>query len=288
MTERMIDVGGVEICTEDFGDPADPALLLIMGAGGSMLKWDDVLVARLVAGGRYAVRYDNRDTGQSTAYRVGEPPYTLADMAADGIAVLDAYGIDKAHVLGRSMGGMITQHIVLDHPHRVQTATLIYSSPSPGVAGASDQAEPPLPGITAELMAAMAQVPGPTATEQERMEQRLKVQSILNGSRYPFDADRTRSLIEREMARARDYASSANHTLAIRNSPPWRDRLSEIRVPTLVVHGTEDPILPFPHGQALANEIAGAQMMMLEGVGHALPEPVWDELVPALLHHTNR
>ena len=288
MAERTIQAGDVEICTEAFGDPADPALLLIMGAGGSMLKWEEEFVQRLVGAGRYAIRYDNRDTGQSTNYPAGEPPYTLLDMTSDAITVLDAYQIEKAHVLGRSMGGMITQHVVLEHPHRVKTATLIYSSPSPGVAGASDESQCPLPGATSELMALMVSAPGPDSDPEAKMAHRLEMQRILNGSGYAFDRNRCRALIEREMQRARDFTSSVNHTFAIRNTPPWRHRLTQIRTPTLVVHGTQDPILPLPHGEALASEIADAEMMVLEGVGHALPVPVWDELIPTLLRHTSR
>lgn len=289
MAERIVEANGVEICTEAFGSPNDPTLLLIMGAGGSMLKWENAFVERLVSAGRYAIRYDNRDTGQSTSYDVGNPPYTLKDMCADAIAVLDAYDVETAHVLGRSMGGMIAQHVVLDHPDRVETATLIYSSPSPGVAAdPSQQQQQSLPGISEELMAAFVNVPGPDASAEEQMAHRVETQRILNGTRYPFDSDKARTLIEQEMGRAKNFAASGNHSIAIRNTPPWRQRLGEIRAPTLVVHGTEDPILPFPHGEALHAEIPDAQMMVLEGVGHALPEDVWEELIAALVLHTDR
>lgn len=288
MTERTIQTNGVEICTEAFGNPADPAMLLIMGAGGSMLKWETPFVERLVSAGRYAIRYDNRDTGQSTCYAEGEPPYTLQDMSADAIAVLDAYGIDTAHVLGRSMGGMITQHVMLDHPNRITSATLIYSSPSPGVAASSPADKDSLPGISEKLMTAFTSAPGLEASADEKMAHQIETLRILNGNQYSFDADKARALINLEMMRARNFAASGNHAIAIRNSPPWRQRLGEIRIPTLVVHGTEDPILPFPHGEALAAEISDAQLMVLQGVGHALPEGIWDELIPRLIRHTDR
>lgn len=278
----MIEANGVEICTEAFGNPADPALLLIIGAGASMLRWHEELIERLVASGYYAIRFDNRDTGRSTTYPVGEPAYTLVDMAADAIAVLDAYEIDKAHVMGRSMGGMITQHVVLDYPERVATATLIYSTPSNSISGG---VEDELPGMTDELIEANADLARTDGDEAEQLARQLHQQQILHGSGYPFDEAKAVALIAREQARARDFTASSNHAIAIRNSAPWRQRLREIRTPTLIVHGTEDPIFQAAHAEALLAEIDGAELMWLEGMGHVLPEGVWDELVPRLLAH---
>ena len=284
MTEKIVYNGDVELCTQAFGDSADPPCLLIMGAGASMVRWDERLIAQFVARGRYAIRFDNRDTGRSTTYPHGQPAYTLADMARDAIAVLDAYGIEKAHVMGRSMGGMITQHVMLDFPQRVTTATLIYSTPSPGVAGGDVQDR--LPGATDELTKAMQAAPPATASDAEQRAHQLEVQRILNGSRYPLDEARTLELFDVERNRARDLAASGNHVHAIRQSPPWRDRLASIDIPTLIVHGTDDPILPFPHGEALYAAINGAEMMVLDGVGHALPAEIWDDLIERLVAHT--
>ena len=281
----MIEANGVAICTEAFGNPGDPALLLIIGAGASMLRWNDELVERLVAGGYYAIRFDNRDTGRSTTYPVGEPGYTLVDMAADAVAVLDAYGIEKAHVMGRSMGGMITQHVVLDYPERVATATLIYTTASNSISGGP---EDELPGMTTELAAANAELARTDGGEAERLARQLRQQQILHGSRYPFDEAKATVLIERERARARDFAASSNHAIAIRNSAPWRQRLGEIKTPTLIVHGTEDPIFQAAHAEVLLAEIDDAELMWLEGMGHVLPEAVWDELVPRLLAHVGQ
>ena len=130
--EHIIDGNGIEICTDAFGDPNDPCILLVMGAGASMLRWEVGLCEQLADGGRFVIRYDNRDTGRTTSCPLGEQNYTLADMAADGVAVLDAYGIERAHIAGASMGGMITQLIGLNHPDRVLTLTPIMSTPDPG------------------------------------------------------------------------------------------------------------------------------------------------------------
>lgn len=283
MAERIITSGAAEICCEAFGNPGDPAILLIMGAGGSMLKWDEALIDMLVADGRYAIRYDNRDTGRSTTCPPGEPDYTLTDMAADAIAVLDAYQVDKAHLMGRSMGGMITQNVVLDYPGRVTTATLIYTTPSNSIAGGFGD---DLPGMTQDLIEANVQAARTDVDEEERVRLQLRSMEVLQGTRYPLDVPKTLALIEREKARARNYASSANHSLAIRNSANWRHRLGEMETPTLIVHGTEDPIFQVAHAKALAAEIAGAEVLWVEGLGHALPEGAWSDVVPRLLAHT--
>ncbi len=284
MTEKIVYNGDVELCTQAFGDSADPPCLLIMGAGASMVRWDERLIEQFVARGRYAIRFDNRDTGRSTTYPHSEPAYTLADMARDAIAVLDAYGIEKAHVMGRSMGGMITQHVMLDFPERVSTATLIYSTPSPGVAGGDTKDR--LPGVTDELTTAMRAAPPAAASDAEQRAHQLHVQRILNGTRYPLDEARTVELFDIERNRARDLAASGNHVHAIRKSPPWRDRLAAIDIRTLIVHGTDDPILPFPYGEALHAAISGAEMMVLDGVGHALPPEIWSDLIERLVAHT--
>lgn len=284
MTEKTIRNGDVELCTQAFGDRGDPPCLLIMGAGASMVRWDERMIERLVARGRYAIRFDNRDTGRSTTYPHGKPTYTLADMASDAVAVLDAYGVDRAHVMGRSMGGMITQHVMLDFPERVASATLIYSTPSPGVAGGETRDR--LPGATDELTSAMRNAPSASASQADRQAHQLRLQRILNGSRYPLDESRTLELFDIERIRARDLAAADNHVHAIRQSPAWQDRLAGIGIPTLVVHGTDDPILPFAHGEALHAAIPGADMMVLDGVGHALPPEIWDELVDRLVAHT--
>ncbi|MEM7020829.1 MAG: alpha/beta hydrolase, partial [Pseudomonadota bacterium] len=212
-----------------------------------------------------------------------EPPYTLEDMASDAIAVLDNYEIEQAHVIGRSMGGMITQLLALNYSSRLKTITLIYSSPAPSSANTK---EPDLPGPSETFIAAATPLPEGAAFA-DQVAARVELHRALAGSRHPFDAERARKLTVREMARARNYASNGNHAIAVQNTAPWRDRLGEISLPTLVVHGTEDPILQLPHGEALAKEISGAEMYVMDGVGHALPEPEWDGLIAKMLEHTS-
>lgn len=283
----MITANGVELCTEAFGDPADPTLLLVMGATASMLRWEDDLCRRLADGGRYVIRYDNRDTGRSTTYAPGEVPYTLEDLADDAVGVLDAYGIETAHIVGVSMGGMITQHIALRHPERVRTITPIMSTPDPtSIFAAVDGGPASLPGPTPELLTQLVATAMVDADDDAaRLDAYVALSAVLERPRF-HDPDAARAMAVAERRRARDIRSAQNHAIAVGNSPAWRDRIGTIAVPTLVLHGTDDPILPFPHGEALAAEIPGARLVPLEGAGHDLPRELWDVIVPAILEHT--
>ena len=289
-SERIIAGNGIEICTDAFGDPADPAVLLVMGAGASMLLWDEQFCERLADGGRFVIRYDNRDTGRTTCCPPGEPNYTVADMAADGVAVLDGYGVDKAHIVGASMGGMITQLIGLNHPDRVLTLTPIMSTPNPGATlnaldgdAGGEALSPPTPEVL-EVVAAGA---GLDWNDREAvLANRIQTFRTLAGSKYPYE-DWRDEVFAAEIDRAVNMASSLNHGPAIGASPPWHERLDQLSAPTLVIHGTDDPILPYDHGQALAAAIPGATLLTLEGVGHELPTGVLDVVIPALLEHTS-
>ena len=288
--ERMIEANGIDICTDSFGDPADICILLVMGAGSSMLLWDVDFCQRLADGGRFVIRYDNRDTGKTTSCPPGEPNYTLDDMAADGVAVLDAYGIDKAHIAGASMGGMITQVIALNHPERVLTLTPIMSTPNANAtleAMDGESSNAPLSPPTAEVLAAIASSVQLDYSDRDAVvANRIEMFRVLAGSGYPDDGTPVAVYAE-EVDRAISFASSLNHGPAIAQSPSWHDRLDQLDVPTLVIHGDEDPILPYDHGQALHAAIQGSSLLTLKGVGHELPRGTWDKVVPAILEHTS-
>jgi pimeloyl-ACP methyl ester carboxylesterase len=291
MAEKIVKANGVDICTESFGDPSDPTILLVMGATASMLRWEEDLCGRLAAGGRHVIRYDNRDTGRSTTGEPGVVSYTVEDMADDAVGVLDAYGVDKAHIVGASMGGMITQQVALRHPDRVLTITPIMSTPDPsGVVpgGATDvDAGSALPPPSeAVMIKALAGATLDWTDEDAVIQSGVEMWEALAGSRHPFDAESARDITIKELKRASSYRSNQNHVLAIANTPAWRNRLGEITAPTLVIHGTEDPILPYPHGVAIADGIPGAKLLSLEGVGHEVPRGEWDVVIPAILEHT--
>src|SRR4051812_16475809 len=272
MTERIIESDGIEICTEAFGDPADPPVLLVMGVGGSMLWWDDDFCAALAAGGPFVLRYDHRDTGRSTTCPPGRPDYTGDNLVADAARVLDGYGIARAHVVGVSMGGALAQLLALDFPDRVASLVLMSTSP----AGPAPDLPGPADAYRAFLAESEADSSDPAA--------RVVAESRAIAGERPFDEAAVRALVARDMARARNPASAQNHALLEGDEP--RHGLGEIRVPTLVIHGSADPMFPLGHGRALAAAIAGARLLVLDGAGHGLEPVDHDEVVRAVLDHT--
>jgi len=274
----MVEVRGVHLCVETFGDARDPAVLLIMGIGASMLHWEEELCERLARGGRFVIRYDHRDTGRSVTYVPGAPEYTGDDLVKDAAGVLDALGIDRAHIVGMSMGGAIAQLLALEYADRVLSLTLISTSPGSG---------PDLPPMSDELRAYFEQPPpAPDWSERDAAIEYLVEDERMYAARSrPFDEAGKRELAGRIFDRSLDLASSMTNHFILDGGDDWRHRLGEIRVPTLVLHGTEDPLFPIGHGQALAREIPGARFVTLDQTGHELPRESWDVVVPAVLEH---
>jgi pimeloyl-ACP methyl ester carboxylesterase len=274
-----MQVNGVDLCVETFGSPTDPAILLIMGAGASMDWWQDDLCARLAAGPRYVIRYDHRDTGGSTSYPPGEPGYTGDDLVADAAAIIAVLGLRRAHVVGQSAGGALAQVLALDHPERVASLTLVATSPA--------GPEPDLPAMSDEASAAFAAIAEPDWSDRAAVIEYLTEQWRAGASRSrPFDAESTRALSARVVDRTANMESSMKNAYAAEGTDRWRERLCGLDVPTLVVHGTEDPLFPLGHGEALAREIPGAELLTLEGGGHELARRDWDVVVPAILRLT--
>jgi pimeloyl-ACP methyl ester carboxylesterase len=290
MTEKMVKSNGVDICTEEFGESGAPTLLLIHGATVSMLRWPDGFCQTLAAGGRHVIRYDNRDTGRSTTYPPGSCEYTVEDLADDAVGVLDAYGIGRAHIVGQSMGGMATQQVALRHPERVLTITPISTTSDPSVLLATMMGvvvPAGLPGPTDRFLAAIGRRAELDPSDQAAaVDQLVAFFGALAGSRYPIDEAWERDTAQAELKRTDSFASAMNHAAVVAATPPWHERLSEVRAPTLVMHGTDDPILPYPHGEALAAAIPGAQLMALDGVGHDIPRGIWNTMTVAILEHT--
>jgi pimeloyl-ACP methyl ester carboxylesterase len=252
----MIEVNAVELCTESFGDPADPPILLVMGIGASMVWWDEDFCRLLAQGGRFAIRYDHRDTGRSVTYELGRPEYTGSDLVADAVGVLDAYGIAAAHVVGVSAGGAFAQLLALDYPGRVLSLVLISTSPAtPGQRG--------LPSATERYRRFLANATVDWSDERSVIEYLVDYARMLAGGARPFDEDAIQELVRRDVERAHNIAASENHGLAAEGEMP-REPLSSIAEPTLVIHGTEDPMFPLEHGEGLAREIPGARLLTLE------------------------
>jgi pimeloyl-ACP methyl ester carboxylesterase len=279
VTERMIRANGVELCTESFGDPAHPAILLVMGLGASMLWWDEQFCRMLADEDRFVIRYDHRDTGRSHTAQPGRPDYDGDVLVDDAARVMDAYDLPAAHVVGASAGGGIAQLLALDQPDRVLSLVLI--STSPATPGDRD-----LPPPTDEFGRFAAAVEVDWSSPESVAEYLVDYSRVLAGDRRPFAEQAARELVRRDVERARDIAALQNHDV-IPDGQRSRAPVSSISTPTLVVHGTADPLFPVEHGQGLAAEIPGATLLVLDGAGHGVDRADWAIIVPAILDHTS-
>src|SRR3954447_19334363 len=276
--ERMIEANGVELCTEPFGDPADPPILLIMGLGASMLWWEEGFCRLLADGGRFVIRYDHRDTGRSVTYELGRPGYSDADLVADAGAVLDAYEIPAAHLVGVSAGGALAQRVALEPPNRVSSLVLISTSRAlPG--------ERELPPPSDEFGAFMSTAAVDWSDAESAIGYLVGYSRMLAGGRRPFAEGPMRSLVRRDIARAHDFAAVQNHD-ALPEGERSSGTLTSIAAPTLIIHGTADPLFGIEHGEALALEIPGARLLPLEGAGHGVDRADWETIAGAILAHT--
>ena len=278
MADRTIEANGVWLCTEPFGDPSDPPILLVIGIGASMLWWDESFCRLLAEGGRYVIRYDHRDTGRSVTYPPGQPGYTSSDLVADAAAVLDAYRVPAAHVVGVSAGGALAQLFALEFPDRVLSLVLI--SPSPALP-IQRNLPPPTEKFTRFVRTAQIDRTNTAST----IEYVVAYSRMLAGGERPFDEAAMRELVRRDVERARDLAAAQNHELFAEGEQPRRP-LSAIEVPTLVIHGTADPMFPIEHGRALAEEIPNAQLRTLEHAGHGLDPADRETIARATLEHS--
>lgn len=265
----------MHLCVQTAGRPEDPAILLIHGASASMIGWEEELCERLASRGRFVVRYDQRDTGRSTTTQDGRPAYDMRDLAHDAIGILDALGIDRAHVVGRSMSGGTALILAVDHPERVASVTFMSTT-----TGDDD-----LPGPTAAFMEAVGAPEPPVADRAAWIDWVVAVIRAYNGESTLFDEAHVRRHVEIDLERALDPSAGANH-FAIGTPGPVGGGFGDVRVPTLVVHGEIDPVFPLAHGVALRDAVPGARLVVLEGAGHELPPARWDEFVSALTDHT--
>jgi pimeloyl-ACP methyl ester carboxylesterase len=275
MNEEIIKIDNVEICTESFGNPKNPAVLLIMGAMSSLDWWDEDFCLRLAEHERFVIRYDHRDLGRSTTYPPGTSNYTITDMADDAIGVLDAYSIDKAHIVGMSLGGMIGQILALRYPDRIDSLTLIASS----VFGTEAEKLPPMDQRILDYHTKSASIDW--SNQEETVPYLAGGWKILSGTK-PYEEKRMYKLAEREAARAKQLPSRFNHAL-LQGGGQYYDRLSEITIPTLIIHGTEDPALPYEHGLALAKAIAHANLIALERTGHEVHSEDWEQIIKSIV-----
>jgi pimeloyl-ACP methyl ester carboxylesterase len=273
MTETFVTSGPLHLWTERMGNPDHPAVLLIAGASAQGITFPDALVDHLVARGVQVIRYDHRDTGRSSIIDFDRHPYGLADLAADALAVLDAYELPSAHVAGASMGGAIAQWLAVHEPARVRSLTLLSTTPmshDPGPgwqrAIAGQPADPAdLPPPTSRFVQHLADSDGtPPGVEAD-----VATFKVMNGDVRPFDEPAARAMLERCWARATDPSAAAHHGLiGQKKGPDLFIPLSTITAPTTIVHGDQDPIFELVHGEALATAIPGAHLHVVPGMGH--------------------
>ncbi len=269
--------GKVELEYETYGDGTQ-AVLLVSGLGSQMTRWPVEFCDRLAARGFRVIRFDNRDTGKSTWFQPGDS-YSLADMAADGMAVLDAARVAKAHIVGVSMGGMIAQRIAINHPERTSSLTSIMSaSGAPGTLTA-----------TPEAAAVLVNTPPDPATEFEAFLAYGESSARVIGSpAYPWPEGALRERAEAEYRRAYNPTGSVRQMGAIRGDGDRTAELQALTVPTVVLHGADDPLVPLVGGQATAAAIPGAELRVIPGMGHDLPPALYDTFIDAIVAASSR
>jgi pimeloyl-ACP methyl ester carboxylesterase len=290
---QMAKANGIELCYEIFGAPDAEPLILIMGLGAQMILWDDEFCGDLAARGFRVIRFDNRDIGHSTRMTGGKPlrpmellklrifkiapeaPYKLWDMADDVVGLMDALGIKAAHIVGASMGGMIAQEIAMQHPNRILSLTSIMSTTG----------NPRLPQPTPEA-SAMLLAP-PPKTKEEYLDRFAKTWKLLRGGSFPQDEAKDPERAERSYARGLNPAGVGRQLRAILASGDRRERLRGVKTPTLVIHGTVDPLVRPEAGKDTAASIPGARLLLIEGMGHAVPIPMWPQIIGAIADHAH-
>ncbi|MEV5484955.1 MULTISPECIES: alpha/beta fold hydrolase [Streptomyces] len=286
--QQFIDAApGIRLWTEQRGPVDAPPLLLVMGAQATGVGWPEPLVDALAAHHR-VIRYDHRDTGRST-WSFEEQPYRIADLATDVIAVLDGLGIGRAHLVGMSLGGMLAQMVLADHPDRCLSATLIgtsalsttpYTRPDGRTVPAGE-----LPGIAPEVLELWSRPVedhGPAA----EMERRIEHWRVLAGDQLPFDAKYFRALEHRVIAHTGHHRTSTAHGRAEHDGMLRTEQLATNEVPALVICAPAEPVFPPPHPHHLAQCVRGARLVEIPGMGHALPPAVQGPLATAILAHT--
>lgn len=290
-----VTVNGIQIEYDTFGKRGNPPLLLIVGMAWQLIHWDETLCGQLARQGHYVIRFDNRDTGLSTKFteagipHIGQiiearekgeeikPPYTIEDMAEDAVGLLDALGIEKAHICGISMGGMIAQTIALNHQQKILSLISIYSE-------TGNLALPP-PTPTAEKCLFTP----PPMEREANITYTLDVWRTFSGTGFPLDEDWHRKIAALAYDRAFYPEGVARQLAAVLTQRNRKSELGSISVPTLVIHGADDPLVPVEGGKDTAEAIPGAELIIIEGMGHDLPHGgAWPQIIDAIVGHIQK
>lgn len=273
--QKTVQFRDVSINTENFGNPKHPAILLIMGSASSLIWWDIEFCNKLVDKGYFVIRYDNRDTGKSTSYPVGKPGYSFEEMSDDAIEILNAYHIEKAVIMGMSMGGMLAQMIAIRHPERVKTLVLHASMYF------AEGAEK-LPVFSEEVQKFFNDYGNYVPQGyRDQVDYAFKQWQVTHHSERKYNLEEIYKMVELDVERAIDYNSKLNHSFAEVTGNELT-RIKEITVPTLVIHGTLDNVIPYIHGEMLTKTIPNAVLLTMDGAGHELHPDDYDSIVEAI------
>ena len=292
-----LQANGLTLGYDRFGDAGDESVLLISGLGVQRLRWADSFCERLAARGFHVIRFDNRDAGESTrlssapvpdfaalaaalnAGRMPDVPYTLHDLGNDAVGLLDGLGISRAHVVGRSMGGMVAQLLASTHPLRVRSLVSIMSSTG----------HPSLPATAPDVMAMlMRPAPDPRVDETAFLAHGVAFARRIAGTGFPFDEAAHRAVLKAELLRTQGSGGMARQIAAIAATGSLRHLLARVVAPTLVVHGSDDAMIPPGCGRDTADHVAGAEFLLIEGMGHDVPAALYDRLVQAIVANARR
>jgi pimeloyl-ACP methyl ester carboxylesterase len=281
--EQTADLGNVKLTYDSFGDKSDPPMLLIMGLGMQLINWDDIFCSELANRGFWVIRFDNRDAGNSTKFtkKVGLidllwatvnpgksiPQYTLEDMATDAVKLLESLSIEKAHIVGASMGGMIAQVIAIQHSHKVMSLTSIMSTTG----------NRKLPRPRAKM--AKALLKRMPKTREQYLENAIQLWKLLNGDIMPFEEDRVLHIVSKGYDRQFFPSGISRQLHTIICAKDRTNALAKIIAPTLIIHGDNDPLVPIEAGYATANAISHAEMEVIKGMGHNLPPQTWEQII---------
>ncbi len=280
MKEKVVVDKAISLYTESFGDPAHEPIILIMGAMSSAVWWPDEFCSQLAKMGRYVIRYDHRDTGKSTSYEPGQAPYSVEELADDVVRVIDGYGLEAAHLVGMSLGGFLSQLVALKYPKRVKSLTLIASE-------RLADADPDMPAFDPAIIEYHQRAESLDWSDRDAVvAYQVGAWRINSGTAHAFDAEKIQNIAELNFDRTPNILTTFNHT-TLGGGERWLGRLNEIAVPTLIIHGTEDPVLPYVHGLALKEAIRGSKMLTLEGTGHELHHEDWPRIIQAIKGQTS-
>lgn len=295
MPEKFVNVDGRSLWSESVGSDGADTILLVAGANASALMWPNDFVELFVSKGYRVIRYDHRDTGRSTFIEFDDAPYTVEDLASDAVSILDAWEVDKAHVVGLSIGATLGQVLALDHSDRLCSLTLMCGAAldvdfvgNIGRAFSGGSSPDGLPVPKKEVLEALSERARPSESMEEELDRRVKEWGLLSGEKLEFDASDFRLREQLCIDHAGTWAQPGNHAMAT-PVPLSRGReLSKVNVPTLVVQGSEDPLNPPPHGKHIADLLPNGRLVEIDGLGHCLPKSLLSRIANEIVNHAEQ